>query len=324
MTDERSFETATAVYRAELLVHCYRMLGSTTDAEDVLQEVYLRAWKAFHSFEGRSSVRTWMYRIATNTCLTALEGRSRRPLPTGLGTDASDPRVPVVADEERLWLQPLPDVAVADPSDAVVARENVGLAMIAAMQDMPPRQRAVLILRDVLAFSASETADLLDMSVAGVNSALARARRTMGDGTRRDGRRADQLTDREQAVFAEFCRAFEDHDVDGLVGVLAGDAVWEMPPFPGWYRGAAAIGELTTHQCPANQPGDLRMIPTVCNGLPAAGMYMRDGEVWKPFQIDVVSIVDDEVTHVAAFFGAELFQLAQLPAVLDAAASVAD
>ncbi|WP_265738990.1 sigma-70 family RNA polymerase sigma factor [Gordonia zhenghanii] len=316
MTDERSFEAATSSYRAELLVHCYRMLGSATDAEDVLQEVYLRAWKAFHRFEGRSSVRTWMYRIATNTCLSALDGQSRRPLPTGLGTEAADPRIPVVADDERLWLQPLPDALLGDPSDAVVVRENVGLAMVAAMQDLPASQRAVLILRDVLAFHADETAGLLDMTVAGVNSALARARKTMGEHTRRDGRRADRLTEHEQSVFDEFCRAFADHDVDGVVGVLASDAVWEMPPFPGWYQGAAEIGELTENQCPAAAPGDLKMVPTVSNGLPAAGMYMRDGEVWRPFQLDVISIADGAVAHVAAFFGEDLFRLAGLPAVL--------
>lgn len=316
MTDERSFEVATGSYRAELLVHCYRMLGSATDAEDILQDVYLRAWKAFHNFEGRSSVRTWMYRIATNTCLTALKGRSRRPLPTGLGAPPSDPSIPVVADEERLWLQPLPNALLDDPFEAIVTRENIGLAMIAAMQDLPASQRAVLILRDVLAFSASETAGLLTMSVAGVNSALARARKTMGQGTRREGRRADRLTEHEQAVFGEFCRAFEDHDVDRLVGVLTADAIWEMPPFPGWYQGAAQIGELTVTQCPASEPGDLKMIPTVCNGLPAAGMYIRDEDRWRRFQLDVVSIVGGAVAHVAAFFDDELFALAGLPEVL--------
>lgn len=316
MTDDSSFEAATASYRTELLVHCYRMLGSATDAEDVLQEVYLRAWKAFHRFEGRSSVRTWMYRIATNTCLTALDGLARRPLPTGLGADVADPRIPVVADEERLWLQPLPDAALGDPVDAVTGRETVGLAMVAAMQDLPASQRAVLILRDVLAFSAAETAGLMDTTVASVNSALARARKTMGEGTRREGRRAAELTAREREVFAEFCRAFEDHDIDGVVGVLAADAIWEMPPFPGWYRGAEEIGVLTATQCPAAESGDIKMVPTVCNSLPSAGMYMRDGDIWRRFQLDVVSIVDGAVSHVAAFFDDDLFRLAGLPETL--------
>ncbi len=310
---DRSFEDLTASMRAELLVHCYRMLGSATDAEDVLQEVYLRAWKAFHRFEGRSSVRTWMYKIATNTCLTALEGRSRRPLPTGLGTESSDPREPVVADEERLWLQPLPDAALGDPLTAAVVRETVGLAMVAALQDLPARQRAVLILRDVLAFSAAETATALDMSVAAANSALARARTTMGEGTPREERRAAELTERERAVWADFCTAFEQHDIEGVVSVLAADAVWEMPPFPGWYLGAREIGELTRVQCPAVAPGDIKMLQTTCNGMPAAGMYMRDGDVWRSFQLDVLSIVDGEVAHVGAFFDPKLFAMAGLP-----------
>lgn len=316
--DETAFDELTAaVSRAELLAHCYRMLGSATDAEDVVQEVYLRAWRAFHRFEGRSSVRTWIYQIATNTCLTALDSQSRRPLPTGLGTDASDPSVPVVADHETLWLQPLPDRALGDPAEATVRSESVGLAMVAAMQELPPRQRATLILRDVLAFSAAETAELLDTSVASANSALARARKTLGDGAVPDGRRAAELTADERAVWEEFCAAFERHDIDGVVGLLADEAVWEMPPFPGWYVGAAAIGTLTRTQCPAQRAGDLRMIPTTCNGLPAAGMYLRTTDagrdVWRPFQLDVISIVDGKVAHVGAFFEPELFRLAGLP-----------
>lgn len=313
MTDDRAFDDATSALRAELLVHCYHMLGSATDAEDVLQEVYLRAWQAFHRFEGRSSVRTWMYTIATNTCLTALEGKSRRPLPTGLGTEAADPRVPVVANHEIPWLQPLPDGVLGDPASYVTACESVGLAMVAAIQELPARQRAVLILREVLAFSAAEAASALDMSVAAVNSALARARSTIGEGARPDGRRAAELSEREHQVWDEFCRAFEKHDIPAVVGVLADDAVWEMPPFPGWYIGADEIGVLTLAQCPAKVAGDLRMVKTTCNGRPAAGMYMRDGDVWRRFQLDVLTIVDGEIVHVGAFFEPELFTMAGLP-----------
>ncbi|MBM7366076.1 RNA polymerase subunit sigma-70 [Gordonia hydrophobica] len=316
MTGDRAFDEATRALRAELLVHCYHLLGSATDAEDVLQEVYLRAWKAFHRFEGRSSVRTWMYKIATNTCLTALEGRARRPLPTGLGTDAADPREPVIANNEIRWLQPLPDGALGDPASQVTARESVGLAMVAAMQELPARQRAVLILRDVLAFSAAETATTLSMSVAAANSALARARATIGDGARQEGRRAVELSEHEKQVWDEFCSAFERHDIPGVVGVLAADAVWEMPPFPGWYRGRESIGILNSTQCPAKQAGDIRMVKTTCNGLPAAGMYMRDGDVWRRFQLDVLTIVDGEIAHVGAFFETELFTLAGLPDTL--------
>ncbi|WP_440713381.1 sigma-70 family RNA polymerase sigma factor [Gordonia sp. FQ] len=311
-------ELTAAVSRAELLAHCYRMLGSATDAEDVVQEVYLRAWRAFHRFEGRSSTRTWLYKIATNTCLTALESRARRPLPTGLGTDASDPAVPVVADTETRWLGPLPDAALGDPADAATRKESVGLAMAAALQHLPATQRAVLILRDVLAFSAAETAGLLDVSVASANSALARARKTLAAVRARDtaigeGARADRLTAHEQRVWDEFCAAFERYDIDGVVSVLAADAVWEMPPFPGWYRDAERIGELSRAQCPAQRPGDLAMVPTTANGLPAAGMYLRDGDEWRPFQLDVLTISGGAVTHVGAFFEPALFALAGLP-----------
>lgn len=318
-TGQRFEELATGM-RAELLAHCYRMLGSPSDAEDVLQEVYLRAWRGFHGFEGRSSARTWMYKIATNACLNALESRGRRPLPTGLGAPESDPGVPVVADEETPWLGPLPDAALGDPAEVAARRESVGLAMAAALQHLPPRQRATLILRDVLVFSAAETAELLDTTVPSANSALARARKTLAQAQARagigEGRRAAELTEHEQHVWAEFCAAFERHDIDGVVKVLAADAIWEMPPFPGWYRGAAAIGVLTSTQCPAQRAGDLRMIPTVCNGLPAAGMYLRqpEGDVWRPFQLDVLTLEGGEVAHVAAFFLPDAFRLAGLPA----------
>lgn len=322
--DEPAFDTLTAaVSRAELLAHCYRMLGSATDAEDAVQEVYLRAWRGLHSFEGRSSARTWMYKIATNTCLNALEGRARRPLPTGLGTAESDPVAPVTPDQERRWLGPLPDAALGDPADAATRKESVALAVAAALQYLPPKQRAVLILRDVLVFSAAETAELLETSVASANSALARARKTVetvqsAGNALGEGSRVDQLTAHEQEVWDEFCAAFERYDIDGVVKVLAADAIWEMPPFPGWYRGAQEIGILSRTQCPAQGPGDIRMVPTSCNGLPAAGMYMRDRSsngpaVWRPFQMDVLTIRDGEIAHVGAFFEPEAFRLAGLP-----------
>ncbi|WP_026917484.1 RNA polymerase subunit sigma-70 [Gordonia shandongensis] len=316
MTDDRAFDEATGALRAELLAHCYHMLGSATDAEDVLQDVYLRAWRSFARFEGRSSVRTWMYTIATNTCLSALEGRSRRPLPTGLGAPASDPREPVIANADIAWLQPLPDGALGDPAAHVTARESIGLAMVAAMQDLPPRQRAVLIMRDVLAFSAAETADMLTMSVAAANSALARARATVGDRTPRQGRRVAELTERDRRVWDRFCHAFARHDIPGVVEVLAADAIWEMPPYPEWYTGAENIGVLSLTQCPAAAAGDLKMIATAANGQPAAAMYLRDGDVWRPFQFDVLTIVDGRIDHVGAFFEPELFRMAGLPEVI--------
>lgn len=316
---DAGFDRATAPLRAELLAHCYRMSGSASDAEDLVQETYLRAWKAFHRFEGRSSVRTWMYSIATNVCLTA--ATARRVLPVGLGGEPSNPLEPVAPSTEVLWLQPLPDRALGDPGEAAVAREGIGLAMVAALQVLPAKQRAALILRDVLQFSAAETAAALETSVASANSALQRARASIGDGAARDGRKAAELSDHEKQVWDEFCAAFERHDIDGVVRILAADATWEMPPIPGWYRGAEAIGELSRTQCPAQVAGDLRMVPTVCNGLPAAAMYLRDpsagDDVWLPFQLDVLTFTDGALTHVSAFLDpAELFALAGLPAAL--------
>lgn len=319
---DHRFEELTAPLRRELLAHCYRMLGSAGEAEDMVQETYLRAWRAFHSFEGRSSVRTWMYTIATNTCLTALKRQSRRPLPSGLGQPPGDPRVPVVEDRSRDWLEPLPDRLVwgeaqPDPAEAAVASEGVQLAVVAALQDLPPRQRAALVLRDVLQLSAAETAEALGCTVAAANSALQRARATLGDGVTRAGRRVHELSDTEREVFARFCAAFERYDVPAVVEVMADQAQWQMPPFDRYYLGRQAIADLISTQCPAKAPRDLLMLPTVSNGQPAAGMYFRgDDGVHRPFQLVVLDIADGQVTSVVGFFSPEAFEQAGLPAEL--------
>lgn len=317
--DDTSFTELTAPLRRELLAHCYRMLGSAGEAEDMVQETYLRAWRAYHSFEGRSSVRTWMYTIATNTCLTALRKQGRRPLPSGLGQPPGDPRVPVVEDLSRDWLEPLPDRLVwgevqPDPAEAAVVSEGVQLAVVAALQDLPPRQRAALVLRDVLALSAAETAEALGCSVAAANSALQRARATLGDGVSKAGRRVHELTAQERELFERFCAAFERYDVPGVVEVMAEQASWQMPPFDRYYIGRGAIAELIGTQCPASAPRDLLMLPTVSNGQPAAGMYLRgeDG-IHRPFQLVVLDIVDGVVTGVVGFFSPPAFAQAGLP-----------
>ena len=319
------FEQATAPWRRELIAHCYRMTGSASEAEDLVQETYLRAWRAYDRFEGRSSVRTWLHTIATNACLTALKQQGRRPLPSGLGQPPGDPSATLREDLGRDWLEPLPervlwgdDAVPTDPAEAAVATEGVQLAFVAALQDLPPLQRAAIVLRDVLQLSAAETAQALDTTVASANSALQRARATVGDGLSDAGRRVVELTEEDRRVFEEFCAAFERYDVPAVVGVMTEQAVWQMPPFDRHYVGPEAIGTLIGTQCPASRRDDLRMVPTVTNGQPAAGMYFRgeDG-VHRRFQLCVVDIRDGAVTSVVGFFDPDVFARAGLPAQLE-------
>lgn len=301
-------------HRRELLAHCYRMTGSLHDAEDLVQETYLRAWRAYSAFEGKSSLRTWLYRIATNTCLTALQGRQRRALPTGLGTPSSDPTDELVERHEVPWLEPLPE---ADPAEIVGARESVRLAFVAALQHLSAKQRAVLVLRDVLQWKAAEVAEALDTSTAAVNSLLQRARAQLDEvGPSQDDPLLPPDSADTQDRLARYIAAFEDYDIDSLVEMFTADAVWEMPPFDGWYRGPDAIAALIHHQCPAGGPGDMRLIPLVANGQPAAAMYMRNGDTHLPFQLHVVDLTGHGVSHVVAFLDAALFAKFGLPAAL--------
>ncbi len=308
------FEEATAWLRPELLAHCYRMLGSFTEAEDQVQETYLRAWRAFHQFDGRSSVRTWMYAIATRRCLSSLRDGTRRVLPSTISDRPGDPAEELVARHDVAWLEPLPD-----PAQVAEVRGDVALAMVAALQELPARQRAALLMRDVLAFSAVETAEALGSSVAAVNSALQRARAAMGPRARRSGLRTQDLDDRGRRIHRDFCLAFERGDVAGVVRLLATDVVWEMPPFDRWYAGPADVGRLVAAQCPAQHPGDLRLVACSVNGQPGAGMYLRDPDTGthRPFQLVVLDIFEGAITHVTGFFdlaiGGGLFQAAGLP-----------
>jgi RNA polymerase sigma-70 factor, ECF subfamily len=313
---EGDFSTHAEPYRRELLAHCYRMTGSLHEAEDVVQETYLRAWKAYDRFEGKSSIRTWLHRIATNTCLTALEGRQRRPLPTGLGSTSSDPTAELVERREVPWLEPLPDLSddPADPSVIVGSRESVRLAFVAALQHLPPRQRAVLLLRDVLQWKSAEVADAVGSTTVAVNSLLQRARtqlEAVGPST------TDRLTPPDspeaQDLLARYIAAFEAYDIERLVDLFTSEAIWEMPPYTAWYQGAQAIVTLIHQQCPAEHPGDMRMLPLVANGQPAAAMYMRDGDVHVPFQLHVLDVTADGLTHVVAFLDGALFAKFGLP-----------
>ncbi|WP_129339519.1 sigma-70 family RNA polymerase sigma factor [Cellulomonas endophytica] len=318
-TSEVDFRTAVEPLRRELLAHCYRMTGSVHDAEDLLQETYLRAWRAMRGFEHRSSLRTWMFRIATNACLTHLEGRKRRPLPAGIGAPA-DPVHQPLPDHGVPWLEPLPDRLVlaeapSDPAEDAVRRDSVRLAFVAALQHLTAQQRAVLLLREVLAWSAAEVAEALDLTVAGVNSTLQRARAQMA--------RLDTdappapLDDRTRALLERYVAAFESYDVAAIVELLAADVVWDMPPYPSWYQGPEAVGRLIATWCPASGPGSMRLVATSANGLPAYALYMQgeDG-VHRAFHVQQVTPGPDGVRRVTAYFGPELFAHFGLPEVL--------
>lgn len=312
-------------YRPGLLAHCYRMMGSVHEAEDMVQETYLKAWRASHSFEGRSSVKSWLYRIATNACLDALDSRQRRPLPTGLGQDASDPAGDLVQRPEVPWLEPVPDRLVAgpdapdDPATVVAGRESVRLAFVAALQHLPARQRAVLLLRDVLAWRAAEVADAVGVSTAAVNSLHQRARATLGSVHPDSATAPAALTAAQHDLLDRYVSAFERYDVAGMVELFTADAVWEMPPFTGWYQGGEAIAMLIATNCPAERAGDMRLVSIRANGQPAFGMYMRgpDG-VHRAFQIQVLELDGDGVAHVGAFFDTSLFTAFGLPPELPA------
>jgi RNA polymerase sigma-70 factor, ECF subfamily len=305
-------------HRRELLAHCYRMTGSLHDAEDLVQETYLRAWKAYGGFKGQSSLRTWLYRIATNTCLTALDSRQRRPLPTGLGQPSSDANGELTERHEVPWLEPLPDES-SDPSSIVGSRESVRLAFVAALQHLSPRQRAVLVMRDVLQWKAAEVADAIGTSTAAVNSLLQRARAQLNEvGPSEDDKIAEPDSPETKDLLDRYIAAFEAYDIDELVKMFTDDAIWEMPPFDGWYQGPEQIVTLTRVHCPAEGPGDMRFIRTTANGQPAAALYMLNRETGKheAFQLHVIDFKPGGVSHVVAFLDTALFEKFGLPAAL--------
>jgi RNA polymerase sigma-70 factor, ECF subfamily len=294
-------------YRRELMAHCYRMTGSLHDAEDLVQETYLRAWKSYEGFQGRSSIRTWLYRIATNTCLTALEGRQRRPLPSGLGAPNSDPAADIAEHPEITWLQPLPDAPgehPSDPSVIVASRESVRLAFIAALQHLSARQRAVLVLREVLQWKAAEVGEAIGASTAAVNSLLQRARAQLDEiQPSQDDDIAAPESPEAQDMLAKYIAAFETYDMDQLVKLFTDDAIFEMPPFDGWYQGPEDIVMLSKVHCPAEAPGDMRFVGITANGQPAAALYMlnRETGAHEAFQLHVLSVQPGGVSHVVAF-----------------------
>jgi RNA polymerase sigma-70 factor, ECF subfamily len=323
-TANEDFARLADPFRRELLAHCYRMLGSVHDAEDLVQETYLRAWRAYDRFEGRSSLRTWLYRIATTACLTALESRSRRPLPTGLGAPSGDPDETVVEQREVPWLGPIPDAMVgaegSDPAAIVTSKESIRLALIAALQHLPPRQRAVLILRDVLKWRAAEVAQLLDTTTTAVNSILQRARAQLDQVAPTEDDVVEPTAPGQRELLERYVAAFEEYDTDALVKLFTSEAVWEMPPFTAWFQGPEDIGRLIEVQCPAKGPGDLRLLPTTANGQPGFGMYLRgdDGD-YQAFSLHVLTLTAAGISHVVAFFEPDFFPAFGLPPTLPAA-----
>jgi RNA polymerase sigma-70 factor (ECF subfamily) len=314
------FEAATAPYRHELVVHCYRMTGSVHEAEDLTQETLLRAWKARDRYdEERASVRTWLYRIATNACLTALEARARRPLPSGLGPASQDPDAPLVPDFEVPWLQPLPDRFISheqgDPASRATGRAGVRLALIAAMQLLPPRQRAVLILRDVLDFGAAEVAAQLGSSTAAVNSALQRARATMAAAAPQESALRVPEDSAVRETVERYIRAFEAADVDALVTLLTDDAVLEMPPVSLWYVGRADYGRFIARVFAMRGSG-WRMVPSAANGQPALVAYCPDDTgTQRLHTLQVLTITSQGIARNVVFQDPAVFRSFQLPMV---------
>ena len=263
-------------FRGDLLAHCYRMLGSIEEAEDLVQETLLRAWRAADRFDPqRASLRTWLHRIATNACLSALSGRARRPLPSGLGPAGDDPQVPLTPNLDVPWLQPFPDARLGDPADAAQQRAGLRLALVAALQLLPARQRAALVLREVLQLPAAEVAQALDSSVASVNSSLQRARATLqAAGPVLEELREPADPD-ERAVVDRYLTAFEAADVPGLTKLLADDVVMEMPPVALWLAGRAHYREFMERVFAMRGPG-WRLLAVQANGSPALAAYAPD------------------------------------------------
>ena len=318
MPDSAAFVKDTEPFRRELFAHCYRMLGSVPDAEDLVQETYLRAWRSYDGFEGRSSMRTWLYRIATNACLTALTKHERRVLPSGLSEPEPDyTKAPVAADPEVSWLQPIPDARVnPDPEAVVTARGDLRLALIASLQYLSARQRAVLVLRDVLAFPAAEVASMLGMTTVSVKSALQRARASLKDLAPAADEIAEPTAPQARALLDRYIAAFENADAPALERLLVQDVTLEATPFAGWFRGlATCVPFLREHVL--GVPGYWRMLATSANGQPAAVCLTRgtDG-TYQPYGVVVLTVTRDGVSGVVSFGDPALVPLFGLASAL--------
>jgi RNA polymerase sigma-70 factor, ECF subfamily len=328
--DEQAFRSLTDPYRRELQVHCYRIVGSVQDAEDLVQETLLAAWRGLDGYEARAPLRTWLYRIATNRCLNALRASARRPRPL-----RESPRQPPQPTRrvESVWLEPYPDALIdglrdgaAGPAARYESREAVGLAFVAALQHLPARQRAVLVLRDVMGFRSGEVASMLGVSEASVNSALQRARSALESRLPADARERAPLprSAREREVVARFADAFESGDVERVLRLLTDDAVLSMPPYPLEYRGRRAIcGFFTAMDSLVN----VRLVATRANGQPAFGYYARDGlqRACQGHAVLALTLSGDRVSAITAFpAAADVFPYFGLPATLPSTDESAD
>jgi RNA polymerase sigma-70 factor, ECF subfamily len=309
-------------HRAELTGYCYRMLGSAFEAQDAVQETLVRAWRNFDGFEGRAALRSWLYSIATNVCLDMLSGRARRARPMDLGPAREADSSHLSTLPEATWIQPMPDTHVVpegDPAEVAVARETIRLAFVAALQHLPPRQRAVLILCEVLRWKASEVAELLDTSVASVNSALQRARATLEATNVTAADTAASVDEVDSALLARYVDAFERYDMDALTALIHEDATQSMPPYDLWLSGREDI--LRWWVGPGSECRGSRVIPTMAaNGAPAFGQYKPSptGDGYDPWALQVLEISDGRIVEFTFFLDTEtVFPLFGLPARLE-------
>ena len=309
MTGDGGFSEVAEPFRRELIIHCYRMLGSTQDAEDVVQETFLRAWRSYDRFEDRSSVRTWLYQIATNRCLTELGKRSRRVLPSGLGPAERDPHAALEpAASSTRWLEPIPDALVigdwthsCDPAAVVMGRYGIRLALIASWQHLPPRQRAVLLLRDVLAFSAAEVATMLGTSTASVKSALQRARAQLQELALADGTISEPEEPRARALLDEYIAAFENSDIKALERLLLEDVTLEATPLRTWFTGRRTCIPFLRDQL-LGPPRTWRLVAAAANAQPAATVYRRDADgSYQPYGVCVLTMTEEGIARITSF-----------------------
>ncbi|MFJ7339121.1 sigma-70 family RNA polymerase sigma factor [Streptomyces sp. NPDC101110] len=318
-------DTRLEAHRTELTGYCYRMLGSSFEAEDAVQDTMVRAWRSYDKFEGRSSLRSWLYRIATNVCLDMLNAGNKRARPMDLTESTPLARAALSPRPDNTWLEPMPDARVlpttGDPAEAAVAKESVRLAFMAALQKLPAKQRAVLILREVLAWKASEVAELLETSVASVNSALQRARATLAERQEpgADAAVSDPLDEDQKKLLDRYVAAFEGYDMTALTALLHEDAVMTMPPFDLWLTGTRDItGFMTTLGAPC---AGSRLVPVQVNGLPGFAQYKPDPERggFMPWAVQVLEISDGRITGFHCFLDTQRwFPLFDLPLHLEA------